>query len=121
MVPKRTRTDHTETKVEAGSGDIFSDIGIDLTPEEALKVELARRISREVLARELTQAAVGEILAVDQAKVSNLLRGRLAGFSVERLSRYLRTLGWDVRVSFRQRQGAPGRVVIDDDEWREHA
>ncbi|MEI7704932.1 MAG: XRE family transcriptional regulator [Deltaproteobacteria bacterium] len=40
------------------------------------KAELAARIAGIIASRKLTQAAAGEILGVDQPKVSALLRGR---------------------------------------------
>ena len=68
-------------------------------PEELLaKAELARAVRRVVHERGLTQAAAARILGVSQPDVSDLVRGRLAGFSVERLSRLLTVLGQDVRI-----------------------
>jgi len=41
-------------------------------------------------------------LGIDQAKVSKLLAGQMAGFSVERLVHFLSFLGQDVEVTVRQ-------------------
>ena len=43
--------------------------------------------------RKLSQSAAGRILEVDQPKVSALIRGKLDGFSTERLFRFLNALG----------------------------
>lgn len=81
------------------SGNIFADLGVP-NPEEALaKAELANKISVLIRERKLTQAKAARLLGVDQPKVSMLLRGRLTGFSIERLMRFLILLGQDVRIT----------------------
>jgi predicted XRE-type DNA-binding protein len=60
-----------------------------------LAVEIFKIIKR----RCLTQAAAGEILGINQPKVSALLNGRLDGFSTDRLFRFLNALGCDVRIT----------------------
>lgn len=110
-----------EARIDRGSGDVFADIGVELSQEEMLKLEIAKRISKVIDERELTQVAVAKILEVDQSKVSSLVRGRLEGFSIERLYRFLRALGWDVRVSFRYREGTQGRLIVERDRKRHYA
>ena len=61
--------------------------------------ELAARISGIIFSKRLTHAAAARVLHVDQPKVSALLRGRLPGFSTERLLKFLRMLGSDSRHS----------------------
>jgi predicted XRE-type DNA-binding protein len=81
------------------SGNVFADLGLR-EPEEALaKAELANKISVLIQERKLTQAKAAKLLGLDQPKVSMLLRGRLAGFSIERLMRLLMLLGQDIRIS----------------------
>jgi len=41
-------------------------------------------------------------LGIDQAKVSKLLSGQMAGFSIERLVHFLSLLGQDVEVTARK-------------------
>ncbi len=100
-------------RVKLSSGNVFSDLGVD-APEEALaKAELAFRISEIIEARALTQAAAAAILGIDQPKVSALLRGRLTGFSMERLIRFLTTLGRDVEIVVSDREtDAQGRLQV---------
>jgi predicted XRE-type DNA-binding protein len=81
------------------SGNVFADLGVP-NPEEALaKAELANKISVIIKERKLTQKKAAELLGIDQPKVSMLLRGRLTGFSIERLMRFLMLLGQDIRIS----------------------
>ena len=60
----------------------------------------------------LTQAAAAALLEVDQPKVSALTRGRLAGFSLDRLVRFLVLLGSDVEIVVKQRRRTAGQARI---------
>jgi predicted XRE-type DNA-binding protein len=56
------------------------------------------------LAARLTQAAAAaEVQQIDQPKVSALVRGRLTGFSLDRLVRFLVLLGSDVEIVVKPR------------------
>ena len=84
--------------VTKASSNIFADLDI-AEPEEALaKSELAAQIAEVITKRKLTQAQAAALLGVDQPKVSALLRGRLTGFSTDRLIRFLTMLGRDVQI-----------------------
>jgi predicted XRE-type DNA-binding protein len=91
-----------------GSGNVFADLGLPDPEERLAKAKLAYRIYRIVEERGWTQAQAAQALGVDQPKVSALLRGRLAGFSIERLFRFLIALDQDVEISVRPKQ-APDR------------
>ena len=85
-------------EVVEGSGNVFADIGLPNPEERLAKADLAIRISSAIRARRLTQARAARILKIDQPKVSRLLRGRLSGFSTERLMHFLTLLGRDVEI-----------------------
>ena len=87
-----------QIEVFRGSDNIFEDLGFAGAEEMLAKAELARQILSIITKRHLTQAAASEILGVDQPKVSALMRGRLKGFSMERLFHFLNALGRDVRI-----------------------
>src|SRR4051795_6670253 len=96
----------TECAVEASSGNVFADLGLK-NPEELLaKAELVQRISDIIAERKLTQARAAKVLGIDQPKVSALLRGKLDGFSIDRLFRFLNALGRDVEISVRPARDA---------------
>jgi predicted XRE-type DNA-binding protein len=86
-----------------GSDNVFADLGHPRPAEALAKAELARKIAGIIDGRGLTQAAAAEILEVDQPKVSALIRGRLAGFSLDRLVRFLVLLGSDVEIVVKPR------------------
>ncbi len=85
-------------KIVQGSGNVFADIGLPNPEERLAKADLAIRIASTIRARRLTQARAARILKIDQPKVSRLLRGRLSGFSTERLMHFLTLLGRDIEI-----------------------
>jgi predicted XRE-type DNA-binding protein len=92
--------------------NIFADLGRPNADELLAKAELARAIRRLIAERGLTQAAAAEVLGVAQPDVSNLHRGRLAGFSMERLYRFLNALGQDVRIVVQPKPRSRARGTI---------
>lgn len=93
--------------VEQSSGNVFADLGLPNPEERLAKADLAIAIAREIEARDLTQAEAADLLGVAQPDISNLKRGRLSGYSIERLTRLLNVLGRDVEIRVRRaRAGA---------------
>lgn len=85
-------------QIVQSSENIFGDLGLELTAEDEIKLEIAREITRVITARKLTQIEVARRLATSQARVSEITRGRLSGFSAERLFRFLLALGVNIDV-----------------------
>lgn len=84
---------------EVSSGNVFADLGA-INPEERLaKAELARQINILIKQKGLTQAAAAELLSIDQPKISALSKGKLSGFSLERLFRLLNILGQAITIT----------------------
>jgi predicted XRE-type DNA-binding protein len=83
-------------------GNAFADLGLPDADVRLAKAELGRRIGAIIRERGLTQKAAAEVLGIDQPKVSALLAGQLAGYSLERLARLLTLLGWDVQIVVRE-------------------
>jgi predicted XRE-type DNA-binding protein len=83
------------------SGNVFADMGLPDAEGELTKAQLASHIRETIRRRRLTQIAAGELMGIDQPKVSALLNGRLANFSAERLMRFLAALGRDVEITVR--------------------
>jgi predicted XRE-type DNA-binding protein len=95
-----------------GSGNVFEDLGHPRPAEALAKVELARKIGRLIAKRGLTQDAAAALLKIDQPKVSALVRGRLAGYSLDRLVRFLVLLGRDVEIVVKPRARTTGRARV---------
>ena len=78
--------------------NIFAALALPDSDEWLAKSELARAIQKQIAKRRLTQMQAAAALGGAQSDVSNLARGRLAGYSMERLYRFLNALGQDVRI-----------------------
>jgi predicted XRE-type DNA-binding protein len=87
-----------EMEVYSSSGNVFADLGLSNPDELMIKAELVHRINELITEQNLTQKEAAEILGIDQPKVSALVRGKLSGFSTERLFRFLNALGSNVEI-----------------------
>ncbi|MBD1804635.1 XRE family transcriptional regulator [Microcoleus sp. FACHB-SPT15] len=87
-----------EIRVQASSGNVFADLGLENSDELLVKAELARKINSIITKQQMTQAEAAELLGIDQPKVSALINGKLSGFSTVRLFRFLNALGRDVEI-----------------------
>jgi predicted XRE-type DNA-binding protein len=101
-------------EVEAGSGNVFVDLGFPDAAELDIKVRLAVRIVRIINARRLSPVATGELLNINHPNVSALKNYKLEGFSVERLLIFLLALGRDVEIHVKSRLtfGTTGRLSV---------
>lgn len=96
-------------------GNIFDALGFSASEASALKIkaELLSAILERVKAKGYTQAQLTSVLDEYQPSVSNLLRGRIAQVSIEKLLRYADRLHLhtSIAVSPRESRGrhAPAR------------
>jgi predicted XRE-type DNA-binding protein len=95
-----------------GSGNVFADLGYPRPEEAAAKAELAHKITKIIERRRLTQAEAAELLEVDQPKISALRRGKLTGFSLDRLVRFLVLLGSNVEIVVKAQPRSRGRAKL---------
>ena len=86
-----------------GSGNVFADMGMAHPEERLLKARLASMINQIIETRGWKQREAGEVLGLTQPKVSDLKRGRLRNFSVEKLFDILTKLDREVTVTVRRR------------------
>jgi predicted XRE-type DNA-binding protein len=100
------------SSVTRGSGNVFRDLGLADAELLQAKADLAFVISRIIESRKLTQAEAARILGVNQPKISALLRGRLEGFSIERIMRYLAALDQDVKIEVTPKARAKPTIGI---------
>jgi predicted XRE-type DNA-binding protein len=98
---KSTRPSQRDDATVATVGptdNIFEALDLPNADEWLAKAELARAIASVIQERKLTQTQAATLLGVVQSDISNLYRGQLAGYSMERLCRFLNALGQDVRI-----------------------
>jgi predicted XRE-type DNA-binding protein len=87
-----------ETMIERGSGNVFSDLGLPDADELLAKSKLARAISVAIKERKVTQTQLAKLTGIDQSKISQLLNGKISGFSSDRLMHILTKLDQDVVI-----------------------
>lgn len=97
------------------SGNVFKDLGFKDAEARLAKAELASKINELIDKRNLSQTEAAKILQINQPKVSDLMNGRLAGFSMERLIRFLIQLGFDVKITVSEktsRRKSAGKLEV---------
>jgi predicted XRE-type DNA-binding protein len=101
MVAKSTKQKRDKTAFEISSGNVFADLGLSNPQERLTKAMLASQVAELIESQGLTQMQAAVRLGIDQPKVSNLLRGRLRGFSTDRLMAFLNAMDCDVIITIR--------------------
>lgn len=109
---KSTKKQNKEETINpVGSDNIFEDFGF--SREEAAKLSVKSSLFRSLQAALKkapgTQTDLAKKLRLPQPKVSDILNGKMAGFSVERI--ILLLLRLDYEVAFSARPAIRGRVV----------
>jgi predicted XRE-type DNA-binding protein len=99
-------------EIEAGTGNVFADLGYADAKDRTLKVQLALEVTTALKQRGLTQAQAAELLGIVQPHVSDLVRYRLNRFSVERLMQFLTQLGKDVEIRIATRPARRPRMGV---------
>jgi len=108
----KKKTRGGDKRVFVGSTNVFKDLGRSDAEEAFAKVELAYKIHALIQQFGLSQTQAAKLLDTDRARISNLMRGRLKEFSMERLFRFLNRLGQDVEVNIRPKRRERGQVHI---------
>jgi predicted XRE-type DNA-binding protein len=106
---RESKKGRSSIPVRESSGNVFEDLGVPESAEALAKSEIAARIAAIIEKRGLTQAKAAALLEVSQADVSDLVRGKLKGFSTERLLRFLNAFGQDVEIVILQRRRSSSR------------
>ncbi len=101
-----------EAAVHDSSGNVFADMGMRDAEARLAKAELARAVRKILEDRGLKQAEAARLLGIAQPEVSDLVRGKLARFSMERLERFLNALDMEVRIQVGPRPGWKERAGI---------
>ena len=103
-----------KSKVEAGTDNIFADLGLPEAGPHFLKAQIVAELYRLATAAKLTQAQVGKRLGISQPEVSRMFKGHFREYSVERLIEFLTGFDRDVDIVVRPRKkaGKAGRITF---------
>lgn len=92
--------------VTPSCGNIFADLGLPDAELLLAKAKLAVKISRLIKERKLIQSQAAELMGVTQPNVSDIIRGRLDGFTLDRLFRCLEALDQEIEIVVRPKRSA---------------
>ena len=90
------------SEVTVGSGNVFADLGLPDAEALLVKAQLTYQIAKRIKELKLTQSEAGVRLAVSQPDVSRLMKGRVTGFSTDRLLALLNSLDFNVDIVLRR-------------------
>ena len=114
-----TARDHDGPAVLAGSclrhggnSNSIADLGLPESDELIARAALAQQIASIASHRHLTQSETASLLGTTQPKVSDLFAGKLAGFSMERLVRFLNALDRDVCIVVSPKPRSRSRTML---------
>ncbi len=88
------------------SKSVFADMGFNEQEAMTLKVkaDLHNKILDVVEKKRIKPRDLEKILDVPQPRVSELLRGKMFSFSIEKLLSYLEKMGIETSISFKNRK-----------------
>jgi predicted XRE-type DNA-binding protein len=89
MAARKKKVVRNDGRVHDSTGNVFEDMGMQDAEERLAKADLARVVRKTIRDRGLTQTEAADLLGVKQPDVSDLVRGKLPRFSMERLERFL--------------------------------
>ncbi len=83
-------------------GNVFKELGF--TNEEstvlAMRVELAIEIEKFIKRKRLTQISAATHFGTTQSKISNIVSGKISGFTIDYLAKLVTKAGKTPRISF---------------------
>jgi predicted XRE-type DNA-binding protein len=98
------------------SGNVFKDLGLENPDDLLQKSRLVSVIHSVMRKRRLSQSEAAQMMGVSQPDLSKLIRGRTAGFSMERLVTMLSAIGVSTHITLEvpTRFTHRGRIVVDE-------
>ncbi|WP_034603142.1 helix-turn-helix domain-containing protein [Maridesulfovibrio frigidus] len=85
--------------IEAGSGNVFADLGLEQPEELTYKANIIMEIQKAIKVRGITQTKAAEICGTDQPTLSKILRGNITLATTDRLFTWLVRLGYIVKIT----------------------
>ena len=101
-----------ELKITEGSDNIFKDLGLPNAEELLAKAKLAVGITAIIQDRGLTQQQAARITGTSQAKISDVVRGNLDQFTIDRLIKMLMAFDQDVRIELSPKPSSRNRAMM---------
>lgn len=93
-----------DDEVAVGSDNVFADLGLVNPEERQAKATVSILIEQIIAEKKLTQTEAAQQMRLTQPEVSLIVRGRLKGFTLERLLQALLALDQDVDIIVRPKR-----------------
>lgn len=100
------------SRITRGSGNVFRDLGLPDADVLQAKADLVHQIGAIIAERKMTQVEAARVLGITQPNVSALLHGRIEGFSIERIARFLGALGRHVDITVREKAKREPTITV---------
>jgi len=95
--------------------NVWLQLGFRDAEEHYLKAELVLRLDKAIKAHGLTQRAAARRVGTTQPELSKILRGKFSEVSLERLMRFLTTLGYQIEITIGAgKSKSGGNVTVKD-------
>jgi predicted XRE-type DNA-binding protein len=103
-----------KVRIEAGSGNIFADLGLPDADTHFLKAQIVSEIYRLSNERKLTQREAGKLLGISQPEISRMFKGNFREYSIDRLMGFLTSFDRDVDIVVKphKKSGKAGRITF---------
>lgn len=100
----KRRGDVEKTKITQGSDNVFEDLGFETGEAANLKIraDLLIDLREYIRSRGWTQAQAAAFFGETQPRISNLLKGEISRFSIDKLINMLARAGIRVRLQTEQ-------------------
>jgi predicted XRE-type DNA-binding protein len=97
-----------------GSGNVFADLGLSDPEIRLAKAILSIHICDAIKAAGDDREEARRKLGITEARLTDVIRGRLSRFRIDDLFKFLNTLGVSVHVSIApSASGEPGQLTVD--------
>src|ERR1700692_4363864 len=84
--------------VEEGSGNVFSDLGLDEADELYARAQIGFCVYKILKGEKLKQREIAKVLAIPQPEVSHLMNGHFSRFTTDKLLEFLKRLDQKVTI-----------------------
>ena len=85
-------------KFEAGSGNVFADLGLKDSDELFARAQIGFCVYKIVNDKNLKQREIGAVLGIAQSDVSHLMNGHYSRFTTDKLLEFLKRLDRKVSI-----------------------
>ena len=99
-------------KAEAGSGNIFADLGLKDSDELFARAQIGFCVYKIVQGKRLKQREIADVLGIAQSDVSHLMNGHYSRFTTDKLLDFLKRLDRKVTIRIAPRKaGEPYQQI----------